>query len=137
MVDVWILGGTGRTGRALADHLASDGIDPVLVGRDARRLQEAAGERGHRTLVASDAEAMASAIRAERPAVVVNTVGPFTRTAPRLVDACLAAGSDYVDLANDLAAVPAPGLIPNAATFANNVPSTFHVFQAPTPESTQ
>ena len=35
---------------------------------------------------------------------------------------------DAVDAVVHLAAVPAPGLIPNAATFANNVPSTFHVF---------
>ena len=37
---------------------------------------------------------------------------------------------DAVDAVVHLAAVPAPGLIANAATFANNVPSTFHVFQA-------
>jgi nucleoside-diphosphate-sugar epimerase len=37
---------------------------------------------------------------------------------------------DTVDAVVHLAAVPAPGLIANAATFANNVPSTFHVFQA-------
>ena len=37
---------------------------------------------------------------------------------------------EAVDAVVHLAAVPAPGLIPNAATFANNVPSTFHVFQA-------
>jgi short subunit dehydrogenase-like uncharacterized protein len=46
-------------------------------------------------------------IREARPAVVVNTVGPFSRTAQEVVDACLAAGSDYVDLANDVVAVPA------------------------------
>ncbi|MGI3782372.1 MAG: NAD-dependent epimerase/dehydratase family protein, partial [Janthinobacterium lividum] len=35
-----------------------------------------------------------------------------------------------VDAVVHLAAIPAPGLTANAATFANNVPSTFHVFQA-------
>ena len=29
-----------------------------------------------------------------------------------------------------LAAIRAPGLVPNAATFANNVPSTYNVFSA-------
>ena len=29
-----------------------------------------------------------------------------------------------------LAAIPAPGLVPNATTFANNVPSTYNVFEA-------
>jgi len=35
-----------------------------------------------------------------------------------------------VDAVVHLAAIPAPGLTANAATFGNNVPSTFHVFQA-------
>ena len=35
-----------------------------------------------------------------------------------------------VDAVVHLAAIPAPGLTANAATFENNVPSTFHVFQA-------
>ena len=37
---------------------------------------------------------------------------------------------DAVDAVVHLAAIPAPGITANAATFANNVPSTFHVFQA-------
>jgi nucleoside-diphosphate-sugar epimerase len=37
---------------------------------------------------------------------------------------------DAVDAVVHLAAIPAPGLTANAATFGNNVPSTFHVFQA-------
>ena len=40
--EVWILGGTGRSGRAIAAELVSRGITPVLVGRDASRLTEAA-----------------------------------------------------------------------------------------------
>ena len=49
---------------------------------------------------------MAAEIRRQRPAVVINTIGPFTATAPPVVGACLEA-SDYVDLANDVAAVSA------------------------------
>ena len=37
--------------------------------------------------------------------MVVNTVGPFTRTALPLARACLRAGTHYVDLANELDAV--------------------------------
>jgi len=105
MADVFVLGGTGRTGRAVADTLARVGLTPVLVGRDRDRLQAAAGDGGYPTLVASGPDAMAAAVRTAGPSVVVNTVGPFTRTAAMLVDSCLVAGSDYVDIANDLAAV--------------------------------
>ena len=107
MADVWILGGTGRVGRGVADALAANGVVPVLVGRDATRLQEAVGASGYRTFVAPTVEDAAAGIREARPAVVVNTIGPFTRTASIVVDACLAAGSDYVDIANDMVAVPA------------------------------
>ncbi|RCG31788.1 hypothetical protein DQ384_09660 [Sphaerisporangium album] len=103
MTDVWILGGTGRSGRAIAAQLRAQGIRPVLVGRDAARLVAVA--EGDRTVVAGSAEAMAAEIRRQRPAAVVNTVGPFTRTATPTIRACLDGGSDYLDLANDLSAV--------------------------------
>jgi nucleoside-diphosphate-sugar epimerase len=37
---------------------------------------------------------------------------------------------DSIDAVVHLAAIPAPGLIPNAATFDNNITSTYHVFSA-------
>jgi len=105
--DVWILGGTGRSGRAIAAGLVSRGITPVLVGRDAARLAQAAAAAGHgRTVVAGSTEAMAAEIRRQQPGVVINTIGPFTVTGAPLARACLPA-SHYVDLANDLAAVAA------------------------------
>ncbi|MER7274782.1 hypothetical protein ABT369_10025 [Dactylosporangium sp. NPDC000244] len=104
MHDVWILGGTGRSARAIAAGLLERGIRPVLVGRDAGRLEAAAG--GLPTLVAGSVAATADAISRDRPAVVVNTIGPFTETAAPLLRACLPA-SHYLDLANDLAAVSA------------------------------
>lgn len=107
MDDVWILGGTGRVGRGVAALLAASGERPVLVGRDPDRLADAAAPSGGRTFVAPTLAAAAAGVRDARPAVVLNTVGPFTRTMPGVVDACLAAGSDYVDLANDLEAVDA------------------------------
>ncbi len=107
MRDVWIVGGTGRVGRSVAADLAASGVRPVVVGRDADRLRAAVADQGHGTYVAPTPDDVTAGIRQERPAVVVNTVGPFTRTGPAVVDACLAAGSDYVDLANDMVAVPA------------------------------
>ena len=44
--EVWILGGTGRSARAIAAELVSRGIAPVLAGRDAARLTEAAARAG-------------------------------------------------------------------------------------------
>jgi short subunit dehydrogenase-like uncharacterized protein len=103
--EVWILGGTGRSAAAIATELVSRGITPTLVGRDESRLKAAAARFGDgRMVVAGTVEAMATEIRRQQPAVVINTVGPFSATAAPIVSACLP-GSHYVDLANDVAAV--------------------------------
>jgi len=102
--EVWILGGTGRSGRAITAELLARDVSPVLVGRDAVRLKDAARPGGSRTVVAGSVDGIAAEIRRQRPAVVINTIGPFTTTAVPIARACLP-GSDYVDLANDVAAV--------------------------------
>src|SRR5579875_2473893 len=92
--EVWILGGTGRSGRVIATELMARGLTPVLAGRDATRLAaaaqaitEAATEATFdinvqpRTLVTASLDEMAAAIRRDRPAIVINTVGPFATTA--------------------------------------------------------
>jgi len=59
MTDVWIFGGTGRSGRTIAAELRRRGIEPVLVGRDAERLKAAAG--GLPTIVAGSVRETAAA----------------------------------------------------------------------------
>src|ERR1700761_2606527 len=105
--EVWILGGAGRSGRVIAAELLSRGLTPVLTGRDATRLA-AAAERagGGRPLVTASMNELTEQIRQQRPAVVINTIGPFATTAVPIIQACLP-GSDYLDLANDVAAVSA------------------------------
>ena len=107
MTQAWILGGTGRSGQAVAAALRDLGHAPVLVGRDAARLETLAAAMQVEARTAAGVEDMADQIRRHRPAVVVNTVGPFAESAPALLDACLQVGSHYVDLANDTGAVAA------------------------------
>lgn len=104
MRTIWILGATGKGGRAIASELIGASADVVLVGRDHDRLAAAAASLGgkSRTLVASGPAELATLIANEKPAVVVNTIGPFGETSAPLARACLLAGSHYVDLANEL-----------------------------------
>ncbi len=81
------------------------GVSPVLAGRDAARLRDAAARAGTgRTVIAGSIESITAEIRRQRPAVVINTIGPFTTTAVPIAAACLQ-GSDYIDLAKAGAAV--------------------------------
>jgi short subunit dehydrogenase-like uncharacterized protein len=115
--EVWILGGAGRSGRVIAAELLSRGLTPVLTGRDAARLAAAAERAGGRPLVAASMNELTEQIRRQRPAVVINTIGPFATTAGPIIQACLP-GSDYLDLANDVAAVSAVLALNDQATAA-------------------
>jgi short subunit dehydrogenase-like uncharacterized protein len=107
--EVWILGATGRIGRAVAARLAAKGVTVVLVGRDHDRLRKAGAAIGKgedvKIVVADSPEQIAAEIGRQRPAVVVNTIGEFAETALPIARACMP-GGHYLDLANDLVAVP-------------------------------
>jgi NAD(P)-dependent dehydrogenase (short-subunit alcohol dehydrogenase family) len=102
--DIWVLGATGRIGRSVAARLAEQGVGPILVGRRRESLAALNADTAGDILVADGAESIADAIRQRRPAVVVNLVGNYSKTASALVDAVLP-GGHYVDLAADLIAV--------------------------------
>ena len=106
MGEIWILGGTGRTARAVAERLAAAQISPVLVGRDQTRLDAIAANlgQGARVVVAQSVKAAAEAITREQPTVVINTIGPFIDTAVTMAQACLSS-SHYVDVSNELASI--------------------------------
>lgn len=103
--EIWVLGATGRVGRAVAARLHNAGFRPVLVGRERARLESITAELGGepRIVVGALDTALSSLAQAAQ-AVVVNTIGPFTDTAPQVVRAC-PPGTHYVDVANELAAV--------------------------------
>ncbi|BCJ37827.1 membrane protein [Actinocatenispora thailandica] len=105
MNEIWILGATGRTGRAIAARLAASAT-PVLVGRDRARLAALADTfpGPARVVPAGSVDEAAARLRDAAPPVVVNTIGPFTSTMPAVV-AALPPGTHYVDLANELPAV--------------------------------
>ena len=103
MNEIWILGATGRSGRAVAAKLRAAQQAPVLVGRDAARLQSVAANIGGdlRTIAADSMDALTAEIVRQKPAVVINTIGPFTATAFPIARAC-APGTHYVDISNEI-----------------------------------
>src|ERR1700760_3664474 len=97
--EVWILGGTGRSGRGITTELMAPGPAPGLGARPPPRRAEAAHQAAQaiaanpteatfdinirpRTVVAASIDDMAAAIRRDRPPVVIKNVGPFATTPP-------------------------------------------------------
>jgi short subunit dehydrogenase-like uncharacterized protein len=105
--EVWILGATGRVGRALAERLSRQGLAGiVLVGRSEDGLRRVAENLTTevRLIVLDGFDSMTEAVQRERPRVVVNLLGTYGETAPALARACMPGGA-YIDLANDLTAL--------------------------------
>jgi len=108
--DVLLLGAAGNSGRLIAAELAARGLSVRLAGRRrgpledlARALAADGATTDVRTVDLSDAASLAEAIAGT--GVVLSTIGPFTRQAEPVIDACLAAGVPYVDIANEWPAV--------------------------------
>jgi saccharopine dehydrogenase (NAD+, L-lysine-forming) len=108
--DVLLLGAAGNSGRLIAAELAARGLSVRLAGRRhgpledlARALRADGATAGVRTVDVGDAASLAEVIAGA--GLVLSTIGPFARQAGPVIDACLAAGVSYVDLANEWAAV--------------------------------
>ncbi|MGR6318311.1 NAD(P)-dependent oxidoreductase [Micromonospora soli] len=103
---VVVTGAAGKLGRAVVAHLRGVGVDVLAVDR--------AGGRDPRDV---DGEFLV---------VDLTDYG-------QVVEAFTGGADEHggtVDAVVHLAAVPAPGLLPNATTFANNAAATYHTFAA-------
>lgn len=97
-----IYGAYGYSGELIAREAASRGLAPILAGRSESKLAPLADELGlaHRTFGLDDPGAVAE--RLEDVDIVLHCAGPFSATAPPMIEACLAAGSHYLDITGEI-----------------------------------
>lgn len=100
MNKLMIYGATGYTGRMAAEHAKALGLDVVIAGRTAEKLESLAEQLdvSYRvfSLDALGAEAL------EGVGVLLNFAGPFAQTAQHLMLACIKAGVDYLDITAEI-----------------------------------
>lgn len=100
---VVVYGASGYTGRLICEYLREFGVPFVAAGRDSGKLKASmeANVPGIETAdyeiveVTHDVAALTELFRGA--SVVCNTVGPFSKYGPEVVEACLAAGVHYLD----------------------------------------
>jgi len=103
MTRIAVTGGSGRLGRAVVRDLAQHGYDVVNLD-----------------LLPAPGDAPGDFVRVD-----LTDYGQTVQALTRIEDRY-----DRVDGVVHLAAVPAPGLVPNTTTFVNNLTATHHVFAA-------
>lgn len=102
---VMVLGATGVFGSRIAARLAHDArFELLLAGRreaPLKALRASIGDARLRIHVLDmGATDFLTALAALRPQLVIHAAGPFQGQDYRVAEACMAAGSDYVDLAD-------------------------------------
>ena len=99
---VLIYGATGHSGRLIAARARDLGIEAILAGRSAERLDPLGRQFGYRWLAFGLDQPLRIDAALSEAAVVVNAAGPFAQTALPLVQACLRTGTHYLDIAGEL-----------------------------------
>ena len=100
---VVVYGASGYTGRLICEYLREHNVAFIAAGRDGGKLKAAMETHvaGIETAdyeiveVGHDVEALKDLFAGAQ--VVCNTVGPFAKLGPAVVEACLATGTHYLD----------------------------------------
>jgi hypothetical protein len=100
---VIVYGASGYTGRLICEYLREYNVPFAAAGRDGGKIKASmeSNVAGVETAdyeiseVAHDVESLTELFQGA--SVVCNTVGPFSRFGPEVVEACLAAGVHYLD----------------------------------------
>lgn len=107
--DIVVYGATGFTGRLVAEYLArhygQEGPRWAMAGRSAAKLAEVRGlidaPKNTPLIVADIADPESLAAMAGQARVVLTTVGPYQLYGEPVLEACIAAGTDYADLCGE------------------------------------
>lgn len=97
-----IYGANGYTGELIARQAKEEGLSPILAGRSEEKIAPLARELGfdYRAFGLDDADNVERQIADVD--VVVHAAGPFSATAPPMMDACIRAGTHYCDITGEI-----------------------------------
>ena len=97
-----IYGANGYTGELIAREAVSRGLQPVLAGRTAAKVEQLAASLGLQARIFDLAEAAATSRGVEGMGLVLHCAGPFSATAAPMMAACLAMRAHYLDITGEI-----------------------------------
>lgn len=99
----WLIyGAYGYSGRLITSLAKEQGLTPVLAGRDGQRLGELAKQHGLDAITLDlGNEQRLNAVLADFH-TVIHCAGPFSQTSKPMLDACLTARCNYLDITGEI-----------------------------------
>ena len=97
-----LYGANGYTGRLIAGMAAAYGLKPILAGRNESALQSMAATLNltYKLIDLADTVALEAAL--QEVSVVLHAAGPFQHTAKKMIDACVATQTHYLDITGEI-----------------------------------
>lgn len=102
MKPLLIYGANGYTGALIVEEAVRRGLQPILAGRSAERLSPLARRHGLRFVAVDLRDSSGLRTTVAGATAVLHAAGPYAQTGKAMVDACLAAGIDYIDLCGEI-----------------------------------
>lgn len=103
MKNKWMIyGANGYTGKLIAQTAVQRGLQPVLAGRSAEKIQPLADELNLEMRVFSldQPDEVAAALAGIK--IVLHCAGPFSVTSAPMIEGCLKAGAHYLDITGEI-----------------------------------
>jgi short subunit dehydrogenase-like uncharacterized protein len=102
-MSILIYGATGYTGALIARIAQQMGMPVTLAGRNEEKLRAVASETALEYVAVDLADTARLLEIVSQYSVVLHIAGPFSQTAPPMVEACLTAGTHYLDITGEIA----------------------------------
>ena len=94
-----IYGANGYTGELIAREAKARGLNPVLAGRSAGKVQPLADELGFEARIFDLKDATGNLQDVD---IVIHCAGPFSATSAPMIEACLQSKTHYLDITGEI-----------------------------------
>jgi len=97
-----LYGANGYTGRLIVEMALAKGLKPVIAGRNEKLIQQLSEETGfaYKVFGLDNIETVAEHL--SNFSLVLNCAGPFSKTAIKMVEACLKSNTHYLDITGEI-----------------------------------
>ena len=115
-----IYGANGYTGRLLVRLAKKRGLQPILAGRS-QEVETLAKEHHLKSKIFSIDDVSHIASQIAGASLVVNCAGPFSKTAEKMMKACLKTSAHYIDITGEISIFELANKLDNEALNSNIV----------------